>query len=159
MPSFAGHSYFAIPTRYVTTYFTHLYRKTSFIYRDAQSRPGLLATFFFFFLIYRNFSITWMPYLSVGLYSFDLQLSICTVGIANFDYIRDLPAVIYGVGKKCPTSPVYGASWPWHRGQLATHLNSMCFFENQRNRRKSPLQCIFSTETSEKCIKCQSLSL
>ena len=45
-----------------------------------------------------------MPYLSIGLYSFNLQLSICTVGIGKFDY-RDSPAVIYDVGKKCPTSP------------------------------------------------------
>ena len=86
-----------------------------------------------------------MPYLLVVLYTLDLQLSICTVGIGKFDY-RDSPAVIYGVGKKFPTSPIcvqilikiYScfSKFPVFRFflPLATRVSSNFFaFENVQN--------------------------
>ena len=69
---------------------------------DIECRSGLVRHLFFSFDLYRNFCISRMPYLLVGLYSLDLQLSICTLGICNFDS-RDSPAVIYDIDTKGAT--------------------------------------------------------
>ena len=60
---------------------------------------------------WQRICISRMPYFLVGLYSLGLQLSICTVGICNFDY-RDSPAVIYGVDTEV-------ANWPRILGWFA----------------------------------------